>query len=84
MNSKFQDKCKQIVPTGWRSETNDIRVYMVAKKTLSIVVREVCNAMCEEYVDEVMTVPSHLKNGNYWHKVFTRSGSFLNYRTIDT
>jgi len=34
-------------------------------KPLSIMVREVCNAMCEEYVDEVMTAPSHLKNGNY-------------------
>ena len=34
-------------------------------KTLSIVVSEVCNAMCEEYVDEVMTAHSHLKNENY-------------------
>jgi len=37
----------------------------VAMKTLAIMVREVCNAMCEEYVDEVMTVPSHMKNGNF-------------------
>jgi len=58
--------------------------WRVAMKTLSIVVREVCNAVCEEYVDEVMTVPSHLKNGNYWHMVCTRSGTFLNYvPTID-
>ena len=43
-------------------------------ETFSIV-SEVCNAMCEEYVDEVMTAPSHLKNGNY----------FLNFlATIDT
>ena len=34
-------------------------------KTLSKVAREVCNAMCEEYVDEVMTAPSHLNNGNH-------------------
>jgi len=38
---------------------------------------EVCNAMCEEYVDEVMTAHSHLKNGNNWQMVSSRSGTFL-------
>ena len=51
--------------------------WWVAKKTLYIVVMEVCNAMCEEYVDEVMTAPSHLKNGNNWQMVSSRSGTFL-------
>ena len=36
----------------------------IAQKLLSIVVREVCNVRCEEYVDEVMTAPPHLKNAN--------------------
>ena len=35
--------------------------------------------MCEDYVDEVMTAPSHLKNGNYLQMVSTISGTFLNY-----
>ena len=43
--------------------------WRVAKKTLSIVVREVCNAMYKKYVDEVMTAPPHLKNGNNWEMV---------------
>ena len=56
--------------------------WRIAMKTLSIVVREVCNALCEEYFDEV--IPPYLKNGNYWQMVSTRSGTFLNYvATID-
>jgi len=35
--------------------------------------------MCEEYADEEMTAPPHLKNGNYWEMVSSRSGTFLNY-----
>ena len=31
--------------------------WRVAENTLSVVVREVCHAICEEYVDEVMTAP---------------------------
>ena len=42
-------------------------------KTHSRVVREVCNAMCEEYADEVMTAPSLLKKGNYRQMVSIRS-----------
>ncbi|XP_052238350.1 uncharacterized protein LOC127849644 [Dreissena polymorpha] len=30
----------------------------VAENTLSVVVRDVCHAICEEYVDEIMTAPS--------------------------
>ena len=44
----------------------------VAKKTLSIVVREVCNDICKEYVHEVMIAPLHLKNGNNWLMVSSR------------
>ena len=41
-------------------------------------------AMCEVYVDEVMTAPSHLKNGNNWQMVCTRCVTFLNnVATID-
>ena len=32
--------------------------WWVPENTLSVVVREVCKVMCEEYVDEVMTAPS--------------------------
>ncbi len=32
--------------------------WRVAENSLSVVVREVCHAICEEYVDEVMTAPS--------------------------
>jgi len=40
--------------------------------------------MCEEYVDEVMTGPPHLKNGNNWQMISSRSGTFLNcFATID-
>lgn len=47
---------------GWR----------VPENTLSVVVREVCQAICEEYADEVMTAPStpdgwrQLSDGFYW------------------
>ncbi|XP_048755473.2 uncharacterized protein LOC125666342 [Ostrea edulis] len=47
---------------GWRVPGN----------TLSVVVREVCQAICEEYADEVMTAPStpdgwrQLSDGFYW------------------
>ena len=34
-------------------------------KTLSIMVREVYNAMCEEYIDEVMTAPEEWKLVTY-------------------
>jgi len=47
----------------------------VAKKTLSIVTREVCNAMCENYYDEVMTAPPQLENRNEWQMVSSRSGT---------
>ena len=47
-------------------------------------VREVCHAICEEYVDEVMACPPHLKNRNNWQVVSARSGTFLNcVATID-
>ena len=36
--------------------------WRVPENTLSVVVREVCNAICEEFVDEVITAPPHLKN----------------------
>ena len=53
-------------------------------KTHSIVVSEVCKAMCEEYVDEVMTAHPHMKNGNYRQMVSTRNGTFQKYvATID-
>ena len=52
--------------------------WRIAKKTLSRVARDVCNDMCEEYVDEVMTAPPQLKNGNNWQIVSTRIGTFLN------
>ena len=32
--------------------------WRVAENSLSVMVREVCHAICEEYVDEVMTAPS--------------------------
>ena len=32
--------------------------WRVPENTLSVVIREVCNAICEEYVDEVMTASS--------------------------
>ena len=31
--------------------------WRVAENTLSVVVRDVCHAFCEEYVDEIMTAP---------------------------
>ena len=47
-------------------------------------VREVCHAICEENVDEVMASPPHLKNRNNWQVVSERSGTFLNcVATID-
>ena len=40
--------------------------------------------LCEECVKEVMTSPPHLKNGNNWQMVSSRSGTFLNcVATID-
>ena len=36
--------------------------WRVPENTLYVVVREVCNAICEEFVDEVITAPPHLKN----------------------
>ena len=33
-------------------------------RTLPVVVRELCNAMCEDYYDEAITAPPHLKNRN--------------------
>ena len=47
-------------------------------------VREVCNAMCEEYVDEVITAPPYLKNENNWQIVSSKGWTFLNCAaTID-
>ena len=41
-------------------------------KTLALIVRDVWNAMFEEYLDDVMTYHSHLKNGNYWHGFYKK------------
>ena len=58
--------------------------WRVAKKTLSIVVREVCNDICKEYVHEVMIAPLHLKNGNNWLMVSSRCWTLINCdATID-
>lgn len=32
--------------------------WRIAENTLSVVVREVCQAICDEYIDEVMTAPA--------------------------
>ena len=53
------------------------------KKTLYIVIREVCTVTCWAYIDKVMTVPPYPKNGN-WQMVSSKSGAFLNnVATID-
>ena len=56
----------------------------VARKTLSLVVRVVCNAMCKEYVDEVMIYSWHMNNGNNWLMVSPRCWTLINCdATID-
>lgn len=65
--------------------------WRVAENTLSVVVRDVCHAICEEYVDEVMTAPStpeewrqladgFLKNWNFPNCVAAIDGTHIAIR----
>ncbi|XP_052225019.1 uncharacterized protein LOC127840646 [Dreissena polymorpha] len=65
--------------------------WRVAENTLSVVVRDVCHAICEEYVDGVMTAPStpedwrqladgFLKNWNISNCVAAIDGTHIDIR----
>ena len=50
----------------------------VPENTLSVVVREVCKVMCEEYVDEVMTAPSTPEEWTQLADSFLKKWNFPN------
>ncbi|KAH3851708.1 hypothetical protein DPMN_094192 [Dreissena polymorpha] len=47
--------------------------WRVAENTLYVVVRDVCHAICGEYVDEVMTAPSTPEQWRQLANVFLKN-----------
>ena len=52
--------------------------WRVNENTLSVIVRDVCHAICEEYVDEVMTAPSTPKEWRQLADGFLKNWNFPN------
>ena len=53
--------------------------WRVPENTLSVVVKEVCNAICEEYVDDFMTATSTTEEWTQLADDFLRKWNFSNY-----
>ena len=52
--------------------------WRVPENTFSVVIREVCNAICSEYVDEVMKAPSRSEEWTHLAEGFLKKWNFPN------
>ncbi|XP_052281179.1 uncharacterized protein LOC127878691 [Dreissena polymorpha] len=77
LGSRAKVSCHTTSTGFWYS---DIQYSLqVAENTLSVVVRDVCHAICEGYVDEVMTAPSTPEEWRQLADGFLKNWNFPNW-----